>query len=199
MPWVPPTKPDNTEASATPFTAPILLLKHRFNNMKQTLALIAVLFLSSLAALQAAKPNILHIHADDHRPDGAHALGTPLLQTPNLDSLVERGENCVTFDDADDASMREALHVGPGTGDVVGPQPLVEREAHGVGEQLLSRATLESAVPVIDVAIQNRDTTVNVSTILLRLNGANVPATITATVTAAVTVTVTAAVDVIHS
>ena len=35
--------------------------------------------------------NILHIHADDHRPDGLHALGNPLLQTPNLDSLVERG------------------------------------------------------------------------------------------------------------
>ena len=38
-----------------------------------------------------ARPNILHIHADDHRPDGLHALGTPLLQTPNLDTLVERG------------------------------------------------------------------------------------------------------------
>ena len=37
------------------------------------------------------KPNILHIHADDHRPDGLHALGNPVLQTPNLDSLVERG------------------------------------------------------------------------------------------------------------
>ena len=44
------------------------------------------------AADQApVKLNILHIHADDHRPDGLHALGTPLLQTPNLDSLVERG------------------------------------------------------------------------------------------------------------
>jgi arylsulfatase A-like enzyme len=37
------------------------------------------------------KPNILHIHADDHRPDGLHALGTKLLRTPNLDALVERG------------------------------------------------------------------------------------------------------------
>lgn len=49
-----------------------------------------------LAALHAAvqppiKRNILHIHADDHRADGLHALGTPLLQTPNLDALVERG------------------------------------------------------------------------------------------------------------
>ena len=37
----------------------------------------------------ARKPNILHIHADDHRPDGLHALGNPLLRTPNLDRLVE--------------------------------------------------------------------------------------------------------------
>ena len=49
-----------------------------------------------MAMLRAAdqppsRPNILHIHADDHRPDGLHALGTPMLQTPNLDSLVERG------------------------------------------------------------------------------------------------------------
>jgi arylsulfatase A-like enzyme len=39
----------------------------------------------------ARKPNILHIHADDHRADGLHALGTELLQTPNLDTLVQRG------------------------------------------------------------------------------------------------------------
>jgi arylsulfatase A-like enzyme len=46
---------------------------------------------ASLHAAPAARPNILHIHADDHRADGAHALGNPLLQTPSLDSLVERG------------------------------------------------------------------------------------------------------------
>ncbi|MEI6679241.1 MAG: sulfatase-like hydrolase/transferase [Mariniphaga sp.] len=39
-------------------------------------------------------PNILHIHADDHRPDGLHALGNPLLITPNLDLLVMSG---ITF------------------------------------------------------------------------------------------------------
>jgi arylsulfatase A-like enzyme len=44
---------------------------------------------------QARKlPNILHIHADDHRPDGLHALGNPLLITPNLDLLVASG---ITF------------------------------------------------------------------------------------------------------
>jgi len=37
------------------------------------------------------RPNILHIHADDHRPDGLHALGNPVLKTPHLDTLVERG------------------------------------------------------------------------------------------------------------
>lgn len=36
-------------------------------------------------------PNILHLHADDHRADGLHALGTAVLHTPNLDTLVARG------------------------------------------------------------------------------------------------------------
>jgi len=40
---------------------------------------------------EARQVNILHIHADDHRADGLHALGTELLKTPNLDTLVQRG------------------------------------------------------------------------------------------------------------
>lgn len=59
--------------------------------MKPTLAFLAVVMLSPVATLQADQPNILHIHADDHRPDGLRALGNPLLQTPNLDGIVERG------------------------------------------------------------------------------------------------------------
>jgi arylsulfatase A-like enzyme len=60
--------------------------------MKTTIALLASLLLTPLAlALAAAPPNILHIHADDHRADGARALGNPLLITPHLDSLAERG------------------------------------------------------------------------------------------------------------
>lgn len=62
--------------------------------MKTTITLLAALLLApltGLAAVENSKPNILHIHADDHRPDGLHALGNPLLVTPNLDSLVERG------------------------------------------------------------------------------------------------------------
>jgi arylsulfatase A-like enzyme len=62
--------------------------------MRPVLLLLALLLWLPHSCLQAAKagrPNILHIHADDHRPDGLGALGNPLLQTPNLDSLVERG------------------------------------------------------------------------------------------------------------
>ena len=53
-------------------------------------AFLAVSTASALAA-RPAKPNILHIHADDHRPDGLHALGNDVLRTPNLDTLVEQG------------------------------------------------------------------------------------------------------------
>jgi len=42
-------------------------------------------------AAETSKPNILHIHTDDHRADGLGALGTPWLQTPRLDELVRRG------------------------------------------------------------------------------------------------------------
>jgi len=62
--------------------------------MKTTIKIITVLLLVPIAGLtraEPAKPNILHIHADDHRPDGLHALGNPLLVTPNLDSLVGSG------------------------------------------------------------------------------------------------------------
>ena len=66
--------------------------------MKPTLALLYALLATPLPSLPAAetpkpvtKPNILHIHADDHRPDGLRALGNPTLQTPHLDTLVERG------------------------------------------------------------------------------------------------------------
>ncbi|MBI5395950.1 MAG: sulfatase-like hydrolase/transferase [Verrucomicrobia bacterium] len=54
-----------------------------------------LLFLASLCVFcgqaSAAKPNILHINADDHRADGLHALGNDVLKTPHLDTLVGRG------------------------------------------------------------------------------------------------------------
>ena len=54
-------------------------------------------FLAAAGAAHAADaatprpPNILHLHADDLRADGLHALGTDLLRTPNLDTIVARG------------------------------------------------------------------------------------------------------------
>ncbi len=46
-----------------------------------------------IQAVSAAErtPNILHIHADDMRPDCISALGHPVVKTPNIDSLVQRG------------------------------------------------------------------------------------------------------------
>lgn len=80
---------------------------------RRTAALIfPSLLLASAATLRAADgpsrtPNILHIHADDFRPDGLHALGNPVLRTPNLDTLVARGmtfTHCYT-----QGSMRGAV------------------------------------------------------------------------------------------
>ena len=56
-----------------------------------TPVLLSVLLGLPAAAAQARKLNILHLHADDQRPDGLHALGNDLLQTPNLDTLVASG------------------------------------------------------------------------------------------------------------
>ena len=64
--------------------------------MKQLLPTLVALVLALPATLRAAdsrpkRPNILHIHADDHRADGLGALGHPVVKTPNLDTLVARG------------------------------------------------------------------------------------------------------------
>ena len=56
-----------------------------------TRVLLLVLLGLPVAAAEARQYNILHLHADDHRPDGLHALGNNLLQTPNLDTLVASG------------------------------------------------------------------------------------------------------------
>jgi len=58
----------------------------------QWLACAAVtIWCSSYVLAEQPRPNILHIHADDHRADGLQALGTAPLKTPNLDALVKRG------------------------------------------------------------------------------------------------------------
>ena len=66
--------------------------------MKHFLLALAALLPAPLAALRAAdapakRPNILHIHADDHRADGLGALGNPVVKTPNLDTLVARADS----------------------------------------------------------------------------------------------------------
>ena len=46
---------------------------------------------SQLAAEPARRPNVLLILADDQRPDTIHALGNPIIDTPNLDKLAAGG------------------------------------------------------------------------------------------------------------
>ena len=61
--------------------------------MKLFRGLFALLVLTLLAAEVPAadKPNILFLISDDQRPDTIHALGNPIIQTPNLDQLVRQG------------------------------------------------------------------------------------------------------------
>ena len=56
-----------------------------------TRRLLCLLHGTTVLALAASKPNILHIHADDHRSDALGAFGHPVVKTPNLDTLVARG------------------------------------------------------------------------------------------------------------
>ena len=53
----------------------------------------AILFslLLPVAASAATKPNVLFLFADDMRADSIAALGNPVVKTPHLDSLVNRG------------------------------------------------------------------------------------------------------------
>ena len=54
--------------------------------------LLVSLTLGSVAAeVKGARPNVLFLLSDDHRPDGIGALGNSHLQTPALDRLVARG------------------------------------------------------------------------------------------------------------
>ena len=40
---------------------------------------------------EAQKPNLLYIHSDQHSPKVLGCYGDPLVQTPHLDHLAERG------------------------------------------------------------------------------------------------------------
>lgn len=59
-------------------------------------SILTALLLVPFAFLQAAdapttRPNILFLFADDQRADTIAALGNPVIKTPNLDRLVQRG------------------------------------------------------------------------------------------------------------
>jgi arylsulfatase A-like enzyme len=56
-----------------------------------TLAAGLVFAFFAAAAAQAAGPNVLFLLTDDQRADTLGALGNPVIQTPNLDKLAERG------------------------------------------------------------------------------------------------------------
>ena len=42
-------------------------------------------------------PNFLVIVSDDQRPDTIHALGNPIIQTPNLDKMAAEGMRFTSF------------------------------------------------------------------------------------------------------
>lgn len=58
-----------------------------------TTILIALIVFNTSAWGRAAetRPNILFLLADDLRPDGLHALGNAIVETPRLDALIEHG------------------------------------------------------------------------------------------------------------
>lgn len=62
-----------------------------FSRARRCSLLLLAIVLPVIGAAPARRLNILHLHADDHRADGLHALGNAVLQTPHLDTLVARG------------------------------------------------------------------------------------------------------------
>ncbi len=99
-------------------------------------AVSAFMFLSGSAA-SARPPNILHIHADDHRADALRALGNLEMDTPNLDQLVARGlsfRRCYTMGAMTPAvclpsrtmmlTGRSLFRIGPPSKNIPGTTPL---------------------------------------------------------------------------
>src|SRR5436190_22998141 len=57
-----------------------------------TLIIAAGTFVAPVAALEPpTRPNVVFLFADDMRTDSIGALGNPVVKTPNLDRLVNRG------------------------------------------------------------------------------------------------------------
>ncbi len=54
-------------------------------------SLVALLPLVAVTVQAAPKPNVLFLFADDMRADSVAALGNPVVKTPTLDALVQRG------------------------------------------------------------------------------------------------------------
>ena len=54
-------------------------------------ALLALAVFGAAPARERAPVNVLFLFADDQRPDTIGALGNPVIKTPNLDALVNRG------------------------------------------------------------------------------------------------------------
>lgn len=59
--------------------------------MTRLLVLLGLVLFSGLDLGAAVRPNVLFLLTDDQRADTIHALGNPLIQTPNLDRLVHNG------------------------------------------------------------------------------------------------------------
>ncbi|WP_197439586.1 sulfatase-like hydrolase/transferase [Calycomorphotria hydatis] len=59
--------------------------------MRYTLLLLVICLVHSVTGYSAEKPNILFLFTDDQRADTIAALGNPVIETPNLDRLVNTG------------------------------------------------------------------------------------------------------------
>ena len=67
--------------------------------------------------------------------------------TSSVSTASSAARTAVDLVGREDPRPAEAAHVGPAAGDVVGEQALVERQADGVGQQVLGRPGLEPSVP----------------------------------------------------
>jgi arylsulfatase A-like enzyme len=90
-----------------------------------------------LRAAEPSKPNILLLFADDQRADTIHALGNPVINTPNLDRLVHRG---LSFDRAYMQGGMQGATCVPSRAMLLSGQNLFH-----IDEQLLSDATWPEA------------------------------------------------------